>query len=211
MHVTYMYPSIVLRETVPCRYQPFCRSLVACWTARNSDAVPCFCQPSSVNLALNAVKLPWFLLKQTKHLTSVGDIHDPAHWHVAPRFMSQRHSSAPSETAPCRFTSLFFCRSLVARWTAGNSDALVCFCQPSSLDLTLNAVKLRCFYVEASNTASQTFDLHVSCHNTASWTIAGQPTAPRGELHTKQWHEQAQKQIQVPIWLCVCGKPWNKG
>ena len=36
----------------------FCRSLVACWTARISDAAVCFCQPSSVRLALNAVKLP---------------------------------------------------------------------------------------------------------------------------------------------------------
>ena len=136
MFIFLWYPSIALRETVPCRYQPFCRSLVACWTAGNSDAVLCFCQPSSVNLALNAVKLPWFLLEQTKHLTSVGDIHDPCPLtclhHVPCHNVTAQHQAKQRLAAVPAFS---FCRSLVARWTAWNSDALVCFCQPSSLDL----------------------------------------------------------------------------
>ena len=38
-----------------------------------------------------------------------------------------------------------------------------------TLRCVLNAVKLDWFYVEASNTASQTCEHHVSCHNTTSW------------------------------------------
>ena len=65
-------------------------------------------------------------------------------------------------------TSLF-CRSLVACWTAGNLDAVVCFCQPSSVEIELNAVKLPWVSVGASNATSRTFEHHVPCHNTTPW------------------------------------------
>ena len=73
-------------------------------------------------------------------------------------------------------TSLF-CRSLVACWTAGNSDAVVCFCQPSSVEIELNAVKLPLVFVVAGKTphlmcdthdpCTQRFEHHVPCHNPA--------------------------------------------
>ena len=135
--------------------------------------MPCFCQPSSVDLARNAVKLPWFLLEQTKHLTSVGDIHDPCtltcQHHVPRHNVTAQHQAKQRLAVVPAFS---FCRSLVACRTAENSDALVCFCQPSSVEPQLNAVKLPLFFVEAGSTASQTFERHVSCHSTTSWKTA---------------------------------------
>ena len=79
----------------------FCRSLVACWTAGNSDAVVCFCQPSSIEIALNAVKLPLLFVgaRKTPHL--IGDTHDPC----TQRFEHHVpcHNPALRETAPFRY------------------------------------------------------------------------------------------------------------
>ena len=143
----------------------FCRSLVACWTAGNSDAVVCFCQPSSVEIELNAVKLPLVFVGARKMPHLIHDTHGPC----TQRFEHHVpcHDLVLRETAPCRYQP--FCRSLVACWTAEKSDAVVCFCQPSSVEIELNAVKLPWVSVGASNATSRTFEHHVPCHNTTPW------------------------------------------
>ena len=115
----------------------------------------------------------WFLLEQGKHHTSLVTPTTNVHrdlsttFHVTTQhWEKQRHS----------VTSLV-CRSLVACWTAGNSDAVVCFCQPSSIEFTLNAVKLPLLFVGARKTphligdthdpCTQRFEHHVPCHNPA--------------------------------------------
>ena len=118
----------------------FCRSLVACWTAGNADAVVCFCQHFSGNCTERRETSFGFMLKPAKHHTSL----------VTPTTHVQRHLSTTFHaTSPhwakqhLAVNSLVCRRSLVACWPAGNSDAVVCFCQPSSLGIAVNAVKLR--------------------------------------------------------------------
>lgn len=71
------------KQTAPCRSQLF----VGRWLLRNSDAVVCFCQPSSAELVLNAMKLPfvlcWGKQKNTPHRVTPTTY---AHRHLSTRF-----------------------------------------------------------------------------------------------------------------------------
>ena len=137
----------------------FCRSLVACWTAGNSDAVVCFCQPSSAEIALNAEKLPFVFVGASKTPHLIGDTHDPCTQtfeHPVPC-----HNPALRETAPCRCQP---CLSVVGCLL--NSRKLWC----SGLLLSAYSVELQVF-VGASNTMPQTFEHHVPCHNTTPWEV----------------------------------------
>ena len=92
-----------------------------------SDAVLCFFQPSSVEIALNAVKFPFALCWSKQNTT-------PHWWHPRPMYtdiwapcsMSQPSTERNSALPLYRYTS-FFCRSLVAYRAAGNSGAVVAF------------------------------------------------------------------------------------
>ena len=111
---------------------------------------------------------PWnflgFLLELEKchasFMTPTAHVHRDLSttFHVTTQHWEKQHHAVTS----------LFCRSLVACWTARNTDAVVCFCQPSSVEIELNAVKLPWVFVGASN-ASQTFEQHVPCHNTTPW------------------------------------------
>ena len=134
--------------------------LVACRTAGNSDAAVCLGRPSSVEIALNAVKLRLAYVGARKHNTSLGDTHDPCtqtfghHAHSMPQPRTERRQ------APCGYQP--FCRSVVACWTAENSDAVACFCQPSSVEVALTTVKpplLDC----------DVMDCKCQCQRTCTW------------------------------------------
>ena len=116
----------------------FCRSLVACWTAGNSDAVVCFCQPSSVEISLNAAKLPRVFVGASKTPHLIGDTHDPC----TQRFEHHVpcYNPATRETAPCRYQP---CLSVVGCLL--NSRKFWCsglLLSAFSVELALNAVKL---------------------------------------------------------------------
>ena len=224
----------------------FDRSLVACWTAGNSDAVVCFCQPSSMEIALNAVKLPLVFVGASKTPHPIAHVHSDLSttFHVTTQ---QRGKTAPCRYQPflsvvgcllnsrkfwcsglllsaffsgdcierCETSFVFFlkrakhhtslgtpmthvhsdlsttfhvttqqrgkqhhavtslaCRSLIACWTAGNFDAVVCCYRPFPRNLRWTPWKNPWFYVGASNTTSQTFEHHVPCHNTKPWKTA---------------------------------------
>ena len=170
----------------------FCRSLVAWWTAGNSDAVVCFCQPSSVEIELNAVKLPLVFVGAGKTPHLIGDTHVhrdlSTTFHVTTQHWGKHHA----------VTSLF-CRSLVACWTARNSDAVVCRYRSFPWNLRWTPWNFPWFCVGASNTTSQTFEHHVPCHNTAPWKTA------------RKIKDHFLVRKIVPQRLTVCGKPWIKG
>ena len=78
-----------LRETAPCRYQP-CLSVVGCRLNRRkrwcSGLLLLAC---SVELALNAVKLPWFMLEQaTQHHRHLSTM-----FHVTTQHCGKQHAT----------------------------------------------------------------------------------------------------------------------
>ena len=89
----------------------------------------------------------WFLLElekcHTSFMTRTAHVHGDLSttFHVTTQHWEKQHHAVTS----------LFCRSLVACWTAGNSDAVVCLCQPFSVEIELNAVKLPWVSVGASN------------------------------------------------------------
>ena len=121
-------------------------------------------------VSLLQLKLHWtqwsflcFLLEQGKHHTSLVTPTTHVHrdlgttFHVTTQHWGkQRHS----------VTSLV-CRSLVACWTAGNSDAVVCCYRPFPWNLRWTPWNFPWFYAGASNTTSETFaPCSMSRHNT---------------------------------------------
>ena len=72
----------------------------------------CFCQPSCVEIELNAVKLPWVFVGARKMPRLIGDTHDPC----TQRFEHHVpcHNPALRETAPFRYQPFFVGRWLLA-------------------------------------------------------------------------------------------------
>ena len=148
------------------------------------------------NLRWKPWNLLWFLLEQAKHHTPSCHTHGPC----TQRFEHHVpcHNPLLRETAPCRSTSFSFCSLLASCWTARNSDVVVCLCQPSSVKLELNAVKLPWFYVEAST--------HHHRHLSTTLHVR---TQHLGRQHTTMRTILVRK--TVPQRLAVCEKPYNKG
>ena len=116
----------------------------------------CFCQPSSVDIQLNAVKLPLVFVGARKMPHLIHDTHGPC----TQRFEHHVpcHNPALRETAPCRyqpFLSVVGC--LLNSRKFGCSGLL---CQPSSVEIKLNAVKLPLVFVGARKMPHLIHDTH---------------------------------------------------
>ena len=112
----------------------FCRSLVACWTAGNSNAVVCFCQPSSMQIALNAVKLP-LVLSWSKQNTT------PHWWHPRPMYTDIWAPRSMSQPSTERNSTMPLPALFAGRWLLLNSRKLWC----SGLLLSAFSVELAHF------------------------------------------------------------------
>ena len=139
IHVHLARHNQALRETAPCRYQPFL-SVVGCLL--NSRKLWCsgllFGQPSSVEIVLNAVKLPLVFVGACKTPFFIGDTRDPCTQTFAHSVPC--HNPALRETAPCRYQP---CLSVVGCLL--NSRKLWCsglLLAAFSAELALSAVKL---------------------------------------------------------------------
>ena len=145
-------------------------SQTSCCQKQSSHKHPEFAQASRI-------------LQQKQNFSEFARLHvknSPVYRFFIPRLQHVIHDScSPSNHVKTKrwekqhhaVTSLF-CRSLVACWTAGNSDAVVCCYRPFPWNLRWTPWNFPWFYVGASNTTSQTFEHHVPCHNTTPWKTA---------------------------------------